>query len=139
MNQSAITTKRLTEFEEILDPETRQSILDEIKVIMKLSDMRKSSSLSVRRYHTIMDSINRLVPDRLEEIRQHFHRCMNFDPDVPYAKRNEHQREKYARLKAEGASTYIITGQRDLYYRRKAAANAIAQAEAQAYASQKVI
>ena len=137
MNQSTINTKRLSEFEEILDPETRQTILDEIKFIMKLSDTRKSSSLSVRRYHAIMDSISRLVPDRLEEIRQHFHRCMNFDPDVPYAKRNENKKERYARLKAEGMSTYIITGQRDLYYRRKAAANAIAQA--QANASQKVI
>lgn len=126
-NQSHISQKRLNDFDDALNflsAEARSSIVDGIKQVMNIGT-NSSSSLSMKRYHVIMTHISSIVPaESVDQIRTEFHRCMKFNPDVPYAKRNEAQKERYARLKADGMSTYIITGQRDLYYRRKALAEA---------------
>jgi len=117
-----MSLKRLNEFAEALnhlDSEIQTHIINHIKSVMKLAP--KGASLSKQRYNAIMTYIFTVIPDSLIQtrVKTDFHRIMKYDPDVPNVNKQQYNKERYNRLKAEGIPTYILTGQRDLYYRRK--------------------
>jgi hypothetical protein len=120
-NNTVMSWKRYHAFESTLsyDSDTNSKIMEHIKSVMNMGV--KGATLSKVRYYAIMEYISTVLPEsELEQVRTNFHTVMKFHPDATNVKKSQYMKDRYERLKQEGVSTYIITGQRDTYYRNKA-------------------
>lgn len=87
----------------------------------------KNSQLSQSRYNKIVEFLESNMSQHKDDVLCMIHNVLNYDPDdnTQKEKRRQYCKQYYERKKAEGISSYIITGQKNLYYRRKQAAEAL--------------
>jgi hypothetical protein len=97
-------------------------LITTITTIMNF-DKGKTPVLSQTRYNKILAFLDREFPQSKEGVASIIRQVLNYDPDdLTYLqKQKEANKKYYERKKAEGISTYVISGQKTHYYKMKAA------------------
>ena len=79
------------------------------------------ATLSKKRYEELYNEFSQKCPAHVDELMETIRRVMKFDPSQNTYDEKQGQRIKSLRdrKKAEGVSTYVSTGQKQMYWRKK--------------------